>query len=607
MLCSNDSKWIQKDLEGEIAYPIASDQDLNLRGTVLSSQTENVKFHEYFQGLMVRFERKKSLMIEDVTSMCPWDPGIDPQFKFIWTNARILSLLFQAKKDEDYGLLSKHGLFEAIKVIGEAFQEPLIIYLEPGSATRITKLLSVHGLLFYFKLETGNVATGRDAYGHLWDHGINLQFRSPKVMTLWVLTVNDHEEGNIGAHIGHFVACFIPCQLFGAALLEEVKHLAMKLSLIDLNMWAAIRARWQDVSVNCIFMWSTQPVRQLWHQLIQQSWDMNVQGFVFSPQAHTYKLHKGFQRNMVESKKRKATVIEELSLLHPWDPGIKDCFAIFCIERMATNYADCVKTARWEYSTRPVYGWGSVKSKQKSTAGWLAAFPVFEPHWQVCMAGGLSTGWIEWDGKRYEFQNAPSYSEKNWGGAFPKKWFWVQCNVFEGAGGEVTLTAAGGLRELPGLSETYENAALIGVHYDGVFYEFVPWNGVVNWEIAQWGSWSMSAENETHKVELEATTSDPGTTLRAPTSEAGLAPACRDTCYGNLSLRVWERRSDGSNGKVVLDVTSNMAALEVGGGPWFNTWKGKTDAPEFVKRALTLPIDVESIFGLVPLLKPPGL
>lgn len=57
-----------------------------------------------------------------------------------------------------------------------------------------------------------------------------------------------------------------------------------------------------------------------------------------------------------------------------------------------TNYLETVKTARWEYSTRPVYGWGNVGSKQKSTAGWLAAFPVFEPHWQICMAGGLSTG-----------------------------------------------------------------------------------------------------------------------------------------------------------------------------------------------------------------------
>jgi tocopherol cyclase len=53
---------------------------------------------------------------------------------------------------------------------------------------------------------------------------------------------------------------------------------------------------------------------------------------------------------------------------------------------------DTVKAARWEYSTQPTYGWGNVGSKQKSTAGWLAALPVFESHWQICMASGLSTG-----------------------------------------------------------------------------------------------------------------------------------------------------------------------------------------------------------------------
>ncbi|KAL3655661.1 Tocopherol cyclase, chloroplastic [Castilleja foliolosa] len=280
-----------------------------------------------------------------------------------------------------------------------------------------------------------------------------------------------------------------------------------------------------------------------------------------------------------------------------------------------TNYAEIVKTARWAYSTRPVYGWGNIDSKQKSTAGWLAAFPVFEPHWQICMGGGLSTestncwakGWIEWDEKRYEFKNAPSYSEKNWGGAFPRKWFWVQCNVFKGADGEIALTAAGGLRQLPGLSETFENAALIGVHYRGVFYEFVPWNGVVSWEIAAWGYWCISAENETHTVELEATTKDPGTTLRAPTLEAGLAPACKDTCFADLRLRIFERRYDGTQGKVILDVTSNMAAVEVGGGPWFSTWKGKTAMPEIITRVVGLPVDVEGIFGLASFLKPPGL
>jgi len=50
-----------------------------------------------------------------------------------------------------------------------------------------------------------------------------------------------------------------------------------------------------------------------------------------------------------------------------------------------------------------------------------------------------------------------------------------------------------------------------------------------------------------------------------------------------------------------------MAALEVGGGPWFDTWKGKTSTPAALRSALELPIDVEAIFNLVPLFKPPGL
>ncbi|KAL6532965.1 Tocopherol cyclase, chloroplastic [Orobanche gracilis] len=292
-------------------------------------------------------------------------------------------------------------------------------------------------------------------------------------------------------------------------------------------------------------------------------------------------------------------VLEGFQVTPLWNQG-------FICDDGRSNYVETVKTARWEYSTRPVYGWGDVGSTQKSTAGWLAAFPVFEPHWQICMGGGLST---EWDGERIEFENAPSYSEKNWGGGFPRKWFWVQCNVFEGEGarGEIALTAAGGLRQIPGITETFENAALIGVHYGGKFYEFVPWNGFVNWEVTPWGYWFMSADNGSYLVELEAKTDDPGTPLRAPTSEAGLSQACKDTCFGILTLKIWERRCDGSNGKIILDVSSDMAALEVGGGPWFSTWKGKTTMPPVIGPALGLPVDLDGIFNAVPLFKPPGL
>lgn len=42
-----------------------------------------------------------------------------------------------------------------------------------------------------------------------------------------------------------------------------------------------------------------------------------------------------------------------------------------------------VPSAQWAFSVRPVAGWGAPAERQKATAGWLAALPVFEPHWQA--------------------------------------------------------------------------------------------------------------------------------------------------------------------------------------------------------------------------------
>lgn len=59
--------------------------------------------------------------------------------------------------------------------------------------------------------------------------------------------------------------------------------------------------------------------------------------------------------------------------------------------------------------------------------------------------------------------------------------------------------------------------------------------------------------------------------------------------------------------QIILDVTSDMAAVEVGGGPWFDTWKGTSTTPELLSRALRFPVDVDGFFDLVPIFKPPGL
>lgn len=42
-----------------------------------------------------------------------------------------------------------------------------------------------------------------------------------------------------------------------------------------------------------------------------------------------------------------------------------------------------VDEAQWSFTVAPRTGWGPAAGDQKATAGWLAALPVFEPHWQV--------------------------------------------------------------------------------------------------------------------------------------------------------------------------------------------------------------------------------
>lgn len=234
----------------------------------------------------------------------------------------------------------------------------------------------------------------------------------------------------------------------------------------------------------------------------------------------------------------------------------------------ATLHQGCLRdpgsgeTCRWHYRIQPVYGWGDPQRQQQSTGGWLSFLPIFEPGWQILMAHGWATGWIDWRGERYTFTRAPAYSEKNWGRSFPQKWFWFNCNHFDGEP-DLALTAGGGRRQVLGWMES---VALVCLHYRGTFYEFVPWNSQVHWQVEPWGKWQMQARNSRFEVELTGTTARPGTPLRAPTTE-GLAFCCRDTMQGILTLTLRQRR-----GSTILQTTSSACGLEVGGGPWNDIW-----------------------------------
>lgn len=105
-----------------------------------------------------------------------------------------------------------------------------------------------------------------------------------------------------------------------------------------------------------------------------------------------------------------ALVEEGFQATQTWHQGR----IVACEAGAAGDLKSTVDGCRWAFSVTPVSGWGPSDGRQKATAGWLAALPVFEPHWQVLMAHGVASGWIEWGGKRYSFENAACYAEKNW-------------------------------------------------------------------------------------------------------------------------------------------------------------------------------------------------
>ena len=248
------------------------------------------------------------------------------------------------------------------------------------------------------------------------------------------------------------------------------------------------------------------------------------------------------------------------------------------------------RTCSFDLHVRPLSGWGDDEiennhgnkkksSNQKSTAGWLASYYVFEPHWQVTMADGRASGTVTWNDKKYDFVDAPFYAEKNWGGSFPSKWYWLQCNSFDrftsaDGSSRLSVTAGGGIRNIP--FGRKESLGMVSVHYNGIFYEAVPWTSEMSWDVEPWGSWKFlgrcTSGKRKFEVELKAECEEDGVVLRAPAKDEGMVYFCRDSFYANASLSLFELiwdsdKNEYSRGKAIIDrAVSNSAAVEIGGG-----------------------------------------
>ena len=281
-------------------------------------------------------------------------------------------------------------------------------------------------------------------------------------------------------------------------------------------------------------------------------------------------------------------------------PSSPAAFARFVEEGFqftSTRHQGVYADASWSYEVTPLLGWGGDGDRQYSTAGWLAAVPVFDPHYQVLMAHGRASGHVCWRGERYDFDDAIVYSEKNWGDKFPSRWFWMECNTGWSDPGVITLTVAGGRRAVPVVGE--EDVAMIALHTEADLGaetgKFLPFPNV-EWQMGPWGQWRASGEFDGLKCLVEATADDAGVSGRVPTA-AGMVEGSRESFAGALRVRVWR---DGEQDAPLIDAASTRAALELGGAPWDAPWVGSCEVRGAARAVLSADVPLDAVREWIP-------
>lgn len=150
---------------------------------------------------------------------------------------------------------------------------------------------------------------------------------------------------------------------------------------------------------------------------------------------------------------------------------------------------------------------------------------------------------------------------------------------------------------------------MISVHHNGTFFEGVPWCGTMEWKV-KWGSWELRGKftDGDHPFEAVVTyecdpPQVPGLVFRAPTPDEGMVYYCRDTFAATVNVTLWELAWDGGRHEFVrkpgpprIDrAASSQGGAEIGGGPWWDEWRGTSQVKQPIKALLRLPSRIASI------------
>lgn len=194
--------------------------------------------------------------------------------------------------------------------------------------------------------------------------------------------------------------------------------------------------------------------------------------------------------------------------------------------------------------------------------GWSKSTGASGIYWYPAQASAAATGWMIFDGHRYEFKNAPAYQDRNWGDSFPKWWAWLVSNHFEGSP-DTVLSVGGGQPKVLG---TYLFQGLcIGLRHQGEEYIFRTTDlDKVVFNI-NWGTWEVVAENSSNeRIEISAYAPPEKFMMLPFESPQGATFYDYEALLGHMTVKLFTRSSIFGEWKPVAQLETNAAGIEWG-------------------------------------------
>ncbi|HET59495.1 MAG TPA: hypothetical protein ENN32_03910 [Chloroflexi bacterium] len=182
--------------------------------------------------------------------------------------------------------------------------------------------------------------------------------------------------------------------------------------------------------------------------------------------------------------------------------------------------------------------------------GWL---PFMECNHGVLGLDHALEGVLRFGDHVADFTGGRGYIEKDWGGAFPKRWIWMQANHFSQAGTSLVASVA----VVPMMGFAFEGL-IAGLYHQGRLHAFTTYNGakVTRQQIGENGV-ELQFERASERLWVKGTRQSGGI-LKAPTL-AGMDRRIVESLDAKILVKFWR------NNRLILEDEGRRAGLEIVG------------------------------------------